>query len=82
MANMSYCRFENTLNDMQDCFYELQHAAEGGMSFDQFMKELGSDYERISVVRMVQLMRDMAEAIKAMESNKGLSVEELEEIEA
>jgi hypothetical protein len=23
MANMSYCRFENTANDLQDCVYAL-----------------------------------------------------------
>ena len=24
MANMSYCRFENTLADMRDCLYALE----------------------------------------------------------
>ena len=24
MANMSYCRFENTVNDMQDCIYAIE----------------------------------------------------------
>ena len=23
MGNMSYCRFENTLNDLRDCAYEI-----------------------------------------------------------
>lgn len=23
MANMSYCRFENTLNDLRDCYYNM-----------------------------------------------------------
>jgi hypothetical protein len=23
MANMSYCRFQNTLNDLRDCYYNL-----------------------------------------------------------
>ena len=24
MANMSYCRFENTANDLQDCIYAIE----------------------------------------------------------
>lgn len=23
MANMSYCRFRNTLNDLRDCYYNM-----------------------------------------------------------
>ena len=26
MSNMSYCRFENTSNDLQDCLYAMQEA--------------------------------------------------------
>ena len=26
MANMSYCRFENTSNDLQDCVYTMDDA--------------------------------------------------------
>ena len=28
MANMSYCRFENTLNDLVDCFNNISEEAE------------------------------------------------------
>ncbi len=24
MSNMSYCRFENTVNDLQDCVYAME----------------------------------------------------------
>lgn len=24
MSNMSYCRFQNTYSDLQDCYYSLQ----------------------------------------------------------
>jgi hypothetical protein len=24
MANMSYCRFENTLRDLQDCYHNME----------------------------------------------------------
>lgn len=29
MSNMSYCRFENTLGDLQDCVYALEAIDEG-----------------------------------------------------
>ena len=29
MSNMSYCRFENTLHDLQDCEEALDHLFEG-----------------------------------------------------
>lgn len=28
MANMSYCRFENTYNDLLDCFEHIEEEAE------------------------------------------------------
>jgi hypothetical protein len=28
MANMSYCRFENTYNDLLDCFENIEQEAE------------------------------------------------------
>lgn len=28
MSNMSYCRFENTLGDLQDCYDALREGAE------------------------------------------------------
>jgi len=82
MANMSYCRFENTVSDMQDCYYELHEAAANGLSFDQFMERLGTDYERRSVRQMAALLLDMATAIEQLHDNQGLGDEELEELEA
>jgi hypothetical protein len=32
MANMSYCRFENTLPDLQDCFDHLDDFDNGELS--------------------------------------------------
>ena len=29
MANMSYCRFENTYRDLMDCLNALQNGADG-----------------------------------------------------
>ena len=32
MANMSYCRFENTASDLQDCVYAIQDGDINGLS--------------------------------------------------
>lgn len=32
MANMSYCRFQNTLNDLKDCY---NHMTDAGLSKDE-----------------------------------------------
>ena len=29
MSNMSYCRFENTLNDLRDCYDNLDEEVDG-----------------------------------------------------
>lgn len=82
MANMSYCRFENTVADMQDCYYELHEAAANGLSFNQFMERLGADYERLALRQMAALLLDMAAALEELHDNKGLTEEQLEELEA
>jgi len=81
MANMSYCRFENTVSDMQDCYYELHEAATNGLSFDQFMERLGTDYERSAVRKMAMLLIEMADALEELHDNEGLTEEQLEELE-
>lgn len=43
MANMSYCRFQNTLLDLEDCLYEVHEAVVDDVPFDKFADQLGSD---------------------------------------
>ena len=81
MANMSYCRFENTAGDMNDCLNDLIEAVDSGLSMDQFMERLSSDYERRSVKQMIDLLGQMSEAFEQLEANDGLSEEELEELD-
>ena len=51
MANMSYCRFQNTSQDLNDCANALGTALEEGLTFEQFYDELSKDeqdaYKRI-----------------------------------
>ena len=39
MANMSYCRFENTFNDLVDCFENIWEEAEN-MRDERFRKTM------------------------------------------
>ena len=53
MANMSYCRFQNTVQDLQDCFNAIDEALENGEPMD-----LSADEQR-AFQRMFNLMEDM-----------------------
>ena len=81
MANMSYCRFENTTGEMNDCLNDLIEAVDSGLSMAQFMDRLSSVYERRSVQRMIDLLGQMSEAFEQLNDSEGLSEEELEELD-
>ena len=51
MPNMSYCRFENTLRDLEDCLENMDD------------KEL-SEYEEKARKRLIELCADIAEDYK------------------
>ena len=66
MANMSYCRFQNTVMDMEDCFNAMAEA----LDMEEPM-ELSSDEQR-AFQRMYNLMSDMInmmEEVTQMEEN-------------
>lgn len=54
MANMSYCRFENTFNDLIDCFDNIWEEAENmrderfRKSMIRFLKERIDEIEELS----------------------------------
>ena len=49
MGNMSYCRFENTLRDLQDCYNAMRDGLELSQS------------EQRSFIRMVNLCREITD---------------------
>lgn len=53
MANMSYCRFQNTLQDLRDCLDALNEMSD-------FEKEL-SEEEAAAAKRLLKLCRSMAD---------------------
>jgi hypothetical protein len=69
MANMSYCQFENTVRDMQQCLATLHEAADEGLSFGEFMADLSSEYEKRSVRSMKYLLVSMSEAFQRLDYN-------------
>lgn len=66
MPNMSYCRFENTVHDMQDCIYAIE---EGDTS------ELNS-----SEVRALEEFLDLAREITNLEYDIEQILEEYESV--
>ena len=65
MANMSYCRFENTYGDMKDCVTAMEEAMDEGVSLKEFVREMSTD-ERSAFQRMAALCKRMMEAYKDM----------------
>lgn len=53
MANMSYCRFENTLSDLRDCFENMEdedlsvYEAPARISLIQLCMDIARDYEYV-----------------------------------
>lgn len=58
MGNMSYCRFQNTVRDLQDCVNAMNNGLE-------LSKE-----ELNSFIRMVNLCRDVAENYEGMNDDE------------
>ena len=51
MANMGYCRFENTLSDLRDCYDNLEQFEYGDLSLS----------EAEAAVRLIKLCRQIAD---------------------
>jgi hypothetical protein len=52
MGNMSYCRFENTLKDLRDCYKDMT----GGTRFDELSEE-----EQVYRNQLVALCKTIAD---------------------
>ena len=68
MANMSYCRFENTLKDFSDCVGALEEALDEGMGLDKFKAGLSS-YELSAFRRLSEEVSNFIQLYEAMVSN-------------
>jgi len=61
MANMSYCRFENTTQDMDDCIEALE---EHGWDLDEMMENASSKFEAKAMKKFVELCKDVADGFE------------------
>ncbi len=65
MSNMSYCRFENTARDLQDCLDAIQ---------DGEINDLGSQYEVDALEELLDLCKEVVaykdEIEDAIDNNK------------
>ena len=62
MANMSYCRFENTYNELIDCIENLNEAA-------------GNERDERYRIRLIELM---IKTVESGEAEEALEAEEIE----
>lgn len=60
MSNMSYCRFQNTYGDLDDCFDDLERRTQGeDIDRDSDPIEPLSDREAAAAVRLIQKAQDL-----------------------
>ena len=55
MSNLSYCRFENTVNDLYDCKEALDEKGVYGVEED------ASEYDAPYVKQLIELCREIAD---------------------
>jgi hypothetical protein len=63
MANMSYCRFENTYHDLRDCYNALTN----GEGKD---KNMNKEYEQPSKKALIKLCQTIVEEFSNGEENE------------
>jgi hypothetical protein len=68
MANMSYCRFENTLNDLVDCFQNISEEAEN----------MRDERSRKQMIRFLFENIDFIEDLKRELDNPGMFIDDKE----
>jgi hypothetical protein len=71
MSNLSYCRYQNTLSDLNDCFRDMRVRWDEGDSIDApIMKQIGnseeyesklSEEERRAQMELIELCREIVE---------------------
>lgn len=58
MSNMSYCRFENTVGDLQDCLEQLRdYGLTGQNEYDELLSR--SEFE--SALELIEMCQEVAQ---------------------
>lgn len=80
MSNMSYCRFENTLSDLEDCKEQLELLFQRGEE-GELPTRIGANNsrEREARIKLIELAQEIAEMIEDQRTGgrEGLTVEDL-----
>lgn len=66
MSNMSYCRFRNTLTDLNDCLFEMDNGIENSLSRD----ESKAFAELVEVCRLIADKYDDADYYELIEMSQ------------
>ena len=64
MANMSYCMFENTATDLNQCLNAMLEWIDTGGTFDEFYESLGSESERAGFDSIMHRIDQVSEAFE------------------
>jgi hypothetical protein len=65
MANMSYCRFQNTTLDLQDCISAIEEAFDDGLTIAEFIEDLGKE----EYVAYKNLLKQASSLLELVEEN-------------
>ena len=68
MANMSYCRFENTYNDLLDCFENIWNEAES----------MRDERYRVRMIRFLKEQLNEIEELNEELGNPGMFIDDKE----
>lgn len=74
MANMSYCRFENTYRDLNDCVNALGEALDDGLTYTEFLDTL-SETEQYYFKRMLTRAQDLMDNTDELRMVEGKQLE-------
>ena len=74
MANMSYCRFENTYRDLLDCVNTLSIAMDDELTYTEFLDTL-SETEQYYFKRMLTRAQDLIDNTDELRMVEGKQLE-------
>lgn len=66
MSNMSYCRFENTYNDLKDCYEAL-----GEVNNLEELEKSANEYEKPYIRKLIKLCARIAADYEQNEEDEG-----------
>lgn len=66
MPSMSYCRFENTVLDLQACLNDFEEAFDEGKTLQEFI-DSHNQYESRAVMKLINLCQQVVDLCEEFE---------------